>query len=44
VARKGVKQRFPELVEKEMFLVDVDFISPIMDQTGKEFSKIFLRR
>jgi iron(III) transport system substrate-binding protein len=44
VARKGVKQRFPELVEKEMFLVDVDFISPIMDQTGKEFSKIFLGR
>jgi iron(III) transport system substrate-binding protein len=44
VARKGVKQRFPELVEKESFLVDVDFIGPIMDQTGKEFSEIFLGR
>jgi iron(III) transport system substrate-binding protein len=44
VARKGVKQRFPELVEKESFLVDVDFIGPIMDQMGKEFSQIFLGR
>jgi iron(III) transport system substrate-binding protein len=44
VARKGVKQRFPELVEKEYFLVDVDFIAPIMDQMGKEFSQIFLGR
>lgn len=44
VARKGVKQRFPELVQKEAFLVDVDFIGPIMDQTGKEFSQIFLGR
>jgi iron(III) transport system substrate-binding protein len=44
VARKGVKQRFPELVEKESFLVDVDFIAPIMDQMGKEFSQIFLGR
>ncbi len=44
VARKGVKQRFPELVQKEYFLVDVDFIGPIMDQTGKEFSQIFLGR
>jgi iron(III) transport system substrate-binding protein len=44
VARKGVKQRFPELVEKESFLVDVDFIGPIMDQTGKEYSEIFLGR
>jgi iron(III) transport system substrate-binding protein len=44
VARKGVKQRFPELVEKEPFLVDVDFIGPIMEQTGKEFGQIFLGR
>jgi len=44
VARKGVKQRFPELVQKEPFLVDVDFIGPIMDQVGKEFSQIFLGR
>ena len=44
VARKGVKQRFPELVEKEYFLVDVDFIGPLLDQSGKEFSQIFLGR
>ena len=44
VARKGVKQRFPELVEKESFLVDVDFIAPILDQSGKEFGQIFLGR
>ena len=44
VARKGVKQRFPELVEKDYFLVDVDFIGPLMDQSGKEFSQIFLGR
>jgi len=44
VARKGVKQRFPELVEKEYFLVDVDFIGPILDQSGQEFSQIFLGR
>ena len=44
VARKGVQQRFPELVEKESFLVDVEFIGPIMDHSGKEFSQIFLGR
>jgi len=44
VGRKGVKQRFPELVEKDYFLVDVDFIGPILDQSGKEFSQIFLGR
>jgi hypothetical protein len=31
-------------VEKESLLVDVDFIGPIMDQVGKEFSQIFLGR
>ena len=44
VARKGVKQRFPELVQKESFLVDVEFLAPIMDQVGKEFGQIFLGR
>jgi iron(III) transport system substrate-binding protein len=44
VSRKGVKQRFPELVEKDSLLVDVEFIGPILDQTGKEFSQIFLGR
>ena len=44
IARKGVKQRFPELVAKEYLLVDVDFIGPILGQNGKEFSQIFLGR
>jgi iron(III) transport system substrate-binding protein len=44
VTRKGVKQRFPELVEKESFLADVDFIGPVLDQSGREFSQIFLGR
>jgi len=43
-ARKGVKQRFPELMEKELFYSDVEFIGPIMDQTAKEFGQIFLGR
>ena len=44
VARKGVKQRFPELMAREPFLVDVDFIGPVLDQVGKEFTQIFLER
>ncbi|HSE89669.1 MAG TPA: hypothetical protein VLJ79_25880 [Candidatus Binatia bacterium] len=44
VTRKGVKQGFPELVENESFSVDADFIGPILDQSGKEFSQIFLGR
>lgn len=43
-ARKGIKQRFPELMEKEIFHADVEFISPIMEQTAKEFGQIFLGR
>ena len=43
-ARKGVKQRFPELMEKEIFHADVEFISPILEQTIKEFGQIFLGR
>jgi iron(III) transport system substrate-binding protein len=43
VARKGVKQRFPELMEKDPFLVDVDFLGPILDRVGKEFTQIFLK-
>lgn len=44
VSRKGVKQRFPELVEKDSLLVDVDFIGPILNESGREFSQIFLGR
>ena len=43
VARKGVKQRFPELMKKDPFIVDVDFLGPIMDRVGKEFTQIFLK-
>jgi hypothetical protein len=38
-----VKQRFPELMEKDPFLVDVDFLGPILDRVGKEFTQIFLK-
>src|SRR5919106_488355 len=44
VSRKDVKQRFPELVEKNSLLVDVDFIGPILNESGREFSQIFLGR
>ncbi|MGH7844706.1 MAG: ABC transporter substrate-binding protein [Candidatus Binatia bacterium] len=42
VARNGVKQRFPELMEKKSSLVDTDMIGPILSQTSKEFREIFL--
>ncbi len=42
VARKGVKQRFPELLEKEPFVVDADFIAPMVEEGGREFRDIFL--
>jgi iron(III) transport system substrate-binding protein len=41
VARNGVKQRFPELMEKKSSLVDTDMIGPILSQTSKEFREIF---
>ncbi|MGH7771580.1 MAG: ABC transporter substrate-binding protein [Candidatus Binatia bacterium] len=41
VARKGVNQRFSELVEKESLLVGVDYIGPILEETNKEFRVIF---
>jgi iron(III) transport system substrate-binding protein len=42
VARKGVKQRFPALVEKENIVVDADYIGPILEETGKQFREVFL--
>jgi len=41
VARKGVKQTIPALLEKESFLADPDFIGPILEETGKDFRGIF---
>lgn len=35
-------EEFPELMEKEIFHADVEFIGPIMEQTTKEFGQIFL--
>jgi iron(III) transport system substrate-binding protein len=41
VARKGVKQSIPGLLEKESFLADPDFIGPILEETGKDFRSVF---
>ena len=41
VARKGVKQSIPALLEKESFLADPDFIGPILEETGKDFRRVF---
>ena len=41
VARKGVKQTVPALLEKESFLADPDFIGPILEETGKDFRNVF---
>jgi iron(III) transport system substrate-binding protein len=43
VARNGVKQRFPELMEKKSRLVDMDLIDPVIAQPlNKEFREVFL--
>jgi hypothetical protein len=43
VARNGVKQRFPELMEKKSRLVDMDLIDPVVAQPLiKEFREIFI--
>lgn len=42
VARIGVKQRFPELLERQSIPVDADFIGPIVEESGREFRQIFL--
>ena len=41
VARKGVKQSIPALLEKESIFADPDFIGPILEQTGKDFRAVF---
>ena len=42
VARNGVKQRFPELIEKKSTLVDAEMMAPILAETSKEFRSIFM--
>lgn len=41
VARKGVKQSIPALLEKESFFADPDFIGPILEDTGRDFRSVF---
>src|SRR5262245_29158565 len=43
VARNGVKQRFPELMQKKSRLVDMDLIDPQVEKIlTKEFREIFI--
>ncbi len=42
VARKGVKQRFRELVEKEFILADEEMIGPVLNNAMQEFNQIFV--
>jgi iron(III) transport system substrate-binding protein len=43
VARNGVKQRFPELMQKKSRLVDMDLIDPQVEKVlTKEFREIFI--
>jgi iron(III) transport system substrate-binding protein len=41
VARRGVKQSVPALLEKDSILADPDFIGPVLDETSREFRRIF---
>lgn len=42
VARRGVKQSVPALLEKESILADPDFIGPILEETGRDFRNVFM--
>jgi iron(III) transport system substrate-binding protein len=41
VARRGIKQSTPALLNKDAILADPDFIGPILDDSSREFRKIF---
>jgi hypothetical protein len=41
VARRGVKQSVPALLEKDSMLADPDFIGPVLDEASREFRNIF---
>ncbi|MFQ5852279.1 MAG: ABC transporter substrate-binding protein [Candidatus Binatia bacterium] len=43
VARKGIKQRFPELGRKKYVLTDPDTIGPGLNKRIKEFQEIFMK-
>ncbi len=42
VARRGVKQSVPALLEKQSLLADPDFIGPVLEETGKDFRNVFM--
>lgn len=42
VARKGVNQHFPQLVEKEFILADAETIGPVLNNAAQEFNQIFV--
>ncbi|MBI2987589.1 MAG: extracellular solute-binding protein [Deltaproteobacteria bacterium] len=42
VARKGVRQRFPELVERQAIPVPLDFIAPLLEDSSRQFREIFV--
>ncbi|MBI4524898.1 MAG: extracellular solute-binding protein [Deltaproteobacteria bacterium] len=44
VARRGVRQRFPELLERQPITVDPNFIAPILEESSRQFREIFLDR
>lgn len=41
-ARKGIKQRFPEMVEKEYFLITPDEIGPPLNEVQEDYRRIIL--
>lgn len=41
ILRKGVRQRFPELVEKEPYVTDAEFLGPMLEEGAREFRQIF---
>jgi iron(III) transport system substrate-binding protein len=40
-ARRGVKPTVPALLEKDSMLADPEFIGPVLEETSREFRKIF---
>jgi len=42
VARKGVKQRFPELIEKDFILADEEMLGPVLNKSIEEFNRLFV--
>lgn len=43
VARKGIKQHFPELGQKEYLMTSPDMIGPVLSKNIDQFNEIFMR-